>query len=253
MSRISVVIPTFNRQQYLNETIKSLSNQTVKPFEVIIVDNGTEISSVNEINLNINFFRTVPNIGVSQARNFGLSVAKGDYVAFLDDDDLYESNVIETVCQEIELFNPDIILLKMKSYETNFEVQSKSMDLKSNNLLKKTILKKNPGIVGSSTIINRNLLLDSNFSPYDPFLLTGEDKAFVLDLLLNNNEIKIVRSGSYFLYRNHASSNRQSTIKKLTQGKRSFYKKYKRHMTFIEKFYNHINLLRLLIMSKLKK
>lgn len=93
-ANVSVVITTFNDAVFLDGAIKSVATQSLKPSEVIIVDDGSDdpdISlSVNKLKFSFDvlFFRKV-NGGASDARNYGLSKARGEYVAFLDVDDLW--------------------------------------------------------------------------------------------------------------------------------------------------------------------
>ncbi len=92
--RVSVVIPTYNRPVFLQQAIESVLGQTFGDFEILVIDDGStsETRSVVEI-LNDPRIRYVrqENAGRSAARNRGLALARGEYVAFLDDDDLYLS------------------------------------------------------------------------------------------------------------------------------------------------------------------
>jgi len=101
---ISVVIPTYNPGTYLLDCILSLQNQTLdhKLFEVIIILNGCNQPYRNDIqemitsmsNLNLNLIQTdLP--GVSNARNIGLELGKGEYICFIDDDDIISEQYLE--------------------------------------------------------------------------------------------------------------------------------------------------------------
>ena len=86
---ISVIIPTFNRRKNLNRTINSVLNQTFQPFEIIVVDDGSTDGTKEWIPYyypNIKYIYQ-SNAGVSAARNKGINIAKGDWLAFLDSDD----------------------------------------------------------------------------------------------------------------------------------------------------------------------
>lgn len=89
---ISVILPVYNRENYLNEAIQSMLEQTYKNFELIIVDDGSTDNSLS-IAENINDERIVIcknqiNKGVSFSRNLGISKAKGEFLAFMDSDDI---------------------------------------------------------------------------------------------------------------------------------------------------------------------
>ena len=93
-TNISVVIPTLNnRSQFLNEALNSINDQTYKPLEVIIVNNGNSILKLPDLSLTIKQFKIKYKSGVSKARNFGASHASSEFIAFLDDDDLRVSPI----------------------------------------------------------------------------------------------------------------------------------------------------------------
>ena len=97
--RFSVVIPLYNKEMYIKETLDSVKTQSFRDFEVIVVndsstDKSLNIASVYESDNRYHVY-TIPNGGVSAARNFGIGKAKGDYVCFLDADDLWQPNYLE--------------------------------------------------------------------------------------------------------------------------------------------------------------
>ncbi|MCV6608560.1 MAG: glycosyltransferase family 2 protein, partial [Campylobacterales bacterium] len=92
---ISVVIPTLNRSQLVLEAVKSVLNQTVKPFEIIVVDDGSTDDTKEVLeDLNIKYIYQ-ENKGVSSARNRGIQEARGGWIAFLDSDDVWLENKLE--------------------------------------------------------------------------------------------------------------------------------------------------------------
>ena len=97
---ISVIVPVYNGEHYLKEALASLASQTFEDFECICVDDGSTDASpdiVNEIARVDKRFRLVrqANQGVAAARNNGLSRARGEFVSFLDQDDMLASNAFE--------------------------------------------------------------------------------------------------------------------------------------------------------------
>ncbi len=95
--QISVIIPTYNRKHLISRAIKSVINQSFKPFEIIIVDDGSDDGTYEFI---IQFFPEIQvfrqsNNGVSSARNLGIKNAKGNWIAFLDSDDEWFSKKLE--------------------------------------------------------------------------------------------------------------------------------------------------------------
>lgn len=109
MPKISIVVATYRREDSLIEALNSLSNQTYDNYEIVLVDDNDEKiwnDKVKRIvdnfkkenkNIDINFIVNHPNQGSAKTRNIGIEAAKGDYITFLDDDDLYFSSKIE--CQ----------------------------------------------------------------------------------------------------------------------------------------------------------
>jgi glycosyltransferase involved in cell wall biosynthesis len=93
---VSVIIPTYNREEYLSKAIESVVSQTFKNIEIIVVDDGSEVNYAQEICSRYSTCRYVykDNGGVSAARNFGIKHSRGRYIAFLDDDDLFLPNKI---------------------------------------------------------------------------------------------------------------------------------------------------------------
>ncbi|MFK7983613.1 MAG: glycosyltransferase family 2 protein [Saprospiraceae bacterium] len=106
-SLISVIIPTYNRQQFLVEAVESILNQTITDFELIIVNDGsfddTEEWIKSQTDPRIQYIGYPKNKGVSYARNRGLEVAKGKYIAFADSDDLNEPNRFDEQIKLLEL------------------------------------------------------------------------------------------------------------------------------------------------------
>lgn len=91
MSLVSVIITTYNRPDYLAETLKSVVGQTYESLEIIVVDDGSATNEAEKVCASVHAckYYKIKNQGVAAARNYGLKQATGDYIAFLDDDDLW--------------------------------------------------------------------------------------------------------------------------------------------------------------------
>lgn len=90
---ISVIVPLYNKEHHIEKSINSIINQTYSNFEVIIIDDGSSDNSLNIIRTIVDArikIITQPNAGVSAARNRGINESKGEYITFLDADDLWE-------------------------------------------------------------------------------------------------------------------------------------------------------------------
>lgn len=107
MSILSVIIPIYNREKYLKETLDSISSQTFRDLEIICVNDGSIDDSVKIVEEFIKQDDRIKlvnkeNGGQSSARNAGLAVANGKYVTFIDSDDLIDSNTFEIALKNIE-------------------------------------------------------------------------------------------------------------------------------------------------------
>jgi len=94
---LTIVIPTFNRADFLKESIQSVLSQTFTDFELIVVDDGST-DPTREVVREFPQVHYVPcpeNSGVSHARNLGIKLARGRYICFLDSDDLWVKNKLE--------------------------------------------------------------------------------------------------------------------------------------------------------------
>ena len=97
MPKVSVIIPTYNRAHYICETIDSILAQTYRDYEIIVVDDGSADNTrkvLQKYDGKVRYFYQ-KNRGPSAARNFGISQSQGEYIAFLDDDDLWTENKLE--------------------------------------------------------------------------------------------------------------------------------------------------------------
>ncbi len=103
---VSVIVPTYNRPDMLMATLESVLNQTYQPFEIIVVnDGGLEVENIaGWLNRqgNITYVRHDRNRGLAAARNTGIKLARGKYLAYLDDDDLFYPEHLETLVAALE-------------------------------------------------------------------------------------------------------------------------------------------------------
>lgn len=111
--KISVVIPVYNVEKYLKECLDSVLKQTYRNLEIILVDDGSKDNSGNicdEYAKKDNRIKVIhkKNGGLSDARNAGINIAKGEYITFLDSDDYIEEDMYEFLVKNIEKANADI-------------------------------------------------------------------------------------------------------------------------------------------------
>ena len=111
---LSIIIPIYNVEKYLTKCIESVINQTYKNLEIILVNDGSTDNSkdiINKYSLIDSRIKVInkKNGGLSDARNVGIEIAKGDYIAFLDSDDWIELNMYEKLYSYIKQENADIV------------------------------------------------------------------------------------------------------------------------------------------------
>ena len=101
----SIIIPTYNRAKFVETAIKSVLDQSYRDFEILIIDDGSTDETETVINKlqddRIRYFYQ-ENLGRSSARNKGIEEAKGEWICFLDDDDLLQNNCLENYKSKIE-------------------------------------------------------------------------------------------------------------------------------------------------------
>lgn len=121
MAFFSVIIPLYNKENFIENTIKSILNQTFQDFEIIVVNDGSTDKSEEKVlqfkDDRIRYFNK-KNEGVSQTRNFGLTEANTDFVAFLDADDYWYPSFLETMHHYCTLFP------KQKVFAAAFEIET---------------------------------------------------------------------------------------------------------------------------------
>lgn len=111
---ISIIMPVFNSEDFLEESIKSVICQTFTRWELLLIDDGsTDLSysvccSFENIDERIKIYHK-ENGGVSSARNYGLKMAKGEWITFIDDDDKYSPCILESLCKWTDDESVDLV------------------------------------------------------------------------------------------------------------------------------------------------
>lgn len=128
----SIIIPVFNVEKYLRQCLDSIVRQTVKSFEVICINDGSTDNSLNilkEYAKKDKRFKIISqeNQGQGLARNYGISIASGKYLLFVDPDDWIENNTLEIVYNKAEKLSADVVQFDYEVYNE----QNKKRRLKS--------------------------------------------------------------------------------------------------------------------------
>jgi glycosyltransferase involved in cell wall biosynthesis len=150
---ISVVIPSKNRKEFLQKAIESVIGQTYQNVEIIVVDDGSDIPLnsmlMEQFGEKITCLRHEHSLGSPVARNTGASVARGDFIAFLDDDDIWKNDKLEKQVIVATLEDDVALVYSGFSYVYEGKVVYSSLPTKKGEIFKELVEK---NFIGSSSI-----------------------------------------------------------------------------------------------------
>jgi glycosyltransferase involved in cell wall biosynthesis len=220
----SVIIPLYNKVDYISISINSVLNQTFQEFELIIIDDGSTDNSLDVVKtFQDNRIRIVTqeNQGVSSTRNNGVNISKYEYITFLDADDWWDKHFLEEMYFLIQEY-PDAILygsnfLCTKGEEKYFRIKIVDSDKGYINYFKLFFLNKESPIWTSAICIKKQyFLVEKGFKPN---LKSGED----LDLWMRLAcKYKIAYVNKYLSYYNQDANPKNRAITKIFP-KENFY------------------------------
>ena len=218
---ISIVIPSYNHARYITKAIDSIINQTFLNWEVIVVDNYStdETDSVLESykDNRIRYFK-INNEGViAKSRNKGIQEANGDWIAFLDSDDFWDSKKLEK-CFKFMVYGIDLIYHDMKIiFDGDERISNKVM---KSRCLKKPILKdlliNGNCIINSSVLIRKSILMQVKGIDEQRELISAEDYHCWLKVAELTNNFFYYK-GALGAYRIHQSGISQRDVINQTQ------------------------------------
>lgn len=220
--KISVIIPTYNPNDYLWDCLKSLEQQNLSKeyFEVIIVLNGekepyfsliTERKKIYSFHLKLLYSK--PN-GVSRARNLGIEQAKGEYVCFLDDDDMISSCYLQSLLDNATpngITEANVIAFIDSNKKTTYHYLSIAYK-KYNSVTKHNVVKHRSFLSSACCkLIPRNIIADFRFNEN---VTHGEDSLFMFQLSYKIKTLNITKPNAIYHVRvRKASASRNSKIK----------------------------------------
>ncbi|MEE3660421.1 glycosyltransferase family 2 protein [Brenneria sp. g21c3] len=185
---VSVVIPTYNRQNVLRESVNSVLNQTYPPFEIIIVDDNSTDNTEGFVKEyygdRVVFIKNKFSKGANGARNTGIVHAKGDLISFHDSDDIWFENKLEKQIDTFSKNDLDLVFCSMKKGDElvpNIKVDTDKISLQ--------IQKGN--LVSTQTILLKANLAKENL--FDERVKRLQDWDFVLTLIEKNIKIGYCR------------------------------------------------------------
>lgn len=216
--KVSVIIPVYNAMPYFTECMRSLMAQTLEDIEIILVDDGgsdgsgTFADALAEVNNTVRVIHQ-KNAGVSAARNAGLTIARGEYIGFVDADDVAGPELFETLFAAAVLFSADVVNSGYKTYnEKDSCATPAAPSFELGTVLNQQDMKLYAAQMhktGCFLYVWRNLfsrrLIEENNIRFDEDISVGEDTLFNMECFLHaQNSVSIDVSGYH--YRIHPAS-----------------------------------------------
>ena len=196
MKKISVIVPVYNVEKYLDKCLTSLIKQTYKNFEIIVINDGSIDNSLAICNKYANKYDNVKvydykNAGVAHARNVGIKKATGDYLLFVDSDDYIDEKLLENINEFLKKNDCDIVCFDMYKVVNNVNTYYHT----SNSLVKDNIKRY---IIGDSgpcnKLIKKKLFNNLKFMEK----IYYEDLATMPILALYTNKIEFLEEPLYY-------------------------------------------------------
>lgn len=210
---ISVIIPCYNCQDTIRETLDSLQSSAYHDFEVLCIDDGSTDGThalieayAAQSGLRLRLLRQ-ENAGVSTARNRGIEQAEGDYLLFLDADDLFAPNYPEAVARVMKAHAPDTMAcLRTRQREALAAVDPAALPLKDSaacTLLERYTYSKRT--IGFTAFVYRRSILQAHAIRFTPGCRFGEDVEFLTKYLAHCQTAVELESACYY-YRPRGTS-----------------------------------------------
>ena len=221
---VSIVIPAYNAENFLAETIDSVKKQTYPHWEIIVVDDGSTDATaavvMNEDDSRIRLIKQ-PNAGVSAARNNGLQKAAGEYIVFLDADDLVTHKFIETRVNFLNQ-NPDFGFAGglIETFPLKTVIKKAAANDPEREIL---FFEANCGTTPSAYVFRKKILLEHEIR-FNIKLSSTADRFFILRVAMFTKGRRIEDENGKLLYRVHDQSMSHTITPGLILDNEQFYK-----------------------------
>ena len=240
MIKVSIIVPVYNVENYIEKCLETLANQTLQEIEIILVNDGSTDGTKQKIE---KFILAYPekikylekaNGGLSDARNYGIPSAKGKYIGFVDSDDYVELNMFEEMYKKAEEENSDMVECDfIWEYPNKKRIDTGKI---YKNKKEAFIYAR---VVAWNKLIKRETLEKVNIK--FPKGLRYEDTEFFYKLLPNLNKISFVKKPMvHYIQRSNSIANTQNErVKEIFEIWENIFKFYKEHNLF-EEYKNEI-------------
>jgi len=195
MKKVSIIIPYYNRPGKLDRCIESINAQKFKNFEVIVVDDCSELPP-NQLETSITYVKNDMNRGPGYCRNVGLQMAKGMYVAFLDCDDYYHEKFLKETVNVLEK-NSKISMVYANGRnvnENNETVEIRKKEIPDSKTILPTLLKNGKKWGTGGCVWRMSDIIDVRWIDSRAW----EDYAFAIDVAILNNYIEPISDALIF-------------------------------------------------------
>ncbi len=182
---ISVIMPAYNVEQFIEEAITSVINQSISNWELIVIDDGSTdntkkiVSKIAETDRRIRLLINEKNMRVARSRNRGLDVCQGEYVAFLDSDDYYEPNMLQRMVERARETKADIIYCSYALVDEQGKKVCNDFIVPKQTDFEQSLVR---SVITCSSVLITHELAENNRFPTDMY---HEDIAFWFQLLRN--------------------------------------------------------------------
>lgn len=207
---ISIIIPIYNSEKYLPNLFKSIDNQKIDNYEVILVNDGSVDNS--ELickkyclkNKRVRYFYK-KNSGVSDTRNFGIKKAKGEYICFVDSDDIINSNYLYDFVLNVDTYSEDLICCGIKKESNIISHNYLSSENHNNSLIifegneKFSLFYSKFGGFACNKLFKRSIIINNSIS-FSKDISMCEDKLFIFNYLKYCKYVKCINNDNY-IYR----------------------------------------------------
>lgn len=215
---ITVIVPCYNIEQYIEKCIKSIGNQTYKNIEIIAVDDGSKDGTIQKLNKlkneypNLTVYEMDKNKGAAHARNFAIKKAKGEYIGFVDSDDYITKDYYEKLIKKAEETDADIVATDIEIVYENSNHHSILAKACNGAVTKFNLI--NNGLAASPC----NKIIKKSLIKKYPFLegKINEDVASILPSIVNAGKVEYIEGIKYFyIQRGNSVQNEEVNLKRL--------------------------------------
>lgn len=243
--QISVIVPVYNAEKYIDRCVQSISDQSYTNWELLLIDDGSPDRSgtlCDEWKKRDSRIRVIhgPNCGVSVARNVGLDAAEGEWVMFVDSDDWIEKECLEVCVETANNSSLDLLQFNFK------QIDSKGV--------LKAIYEKETPVMNSKDFIThgvynvsawgcliRKSIIRDNYIRFVEGIKLAEDQLFIMECLAHSEKIQLIKHSFYCYFLNENSAVHNARSQDILNSCNSLIKFKERYPIFKEHIDHQIN------------